>query len=329
MGEYNRIHTFALLKTLFIKIFSSRYIIIFIDSIMMILTSIHTSTYDTPVDKSWYVKLILYAVITFILNSLCIFAGHIDQKEKDFTEFYSKAYDIQNSINCSTATKLYRLNKKISESIRNKKVNNFSSIVDFQSLSFLVCNEIYNFIISNFDCGECEITIFQRFSENNKPDFVKMIAYKNSKNNIPSSYGKRFWLSNNSNTTPVFVNIFNDLNADVKILYNHKEVEAEFKYFDDSINREKKICQYIGVPVKTDRNKIEIVLQIDVSKEKSLGKNYNSLKQFSEYIITPFSNFLHCCYERDLIFNKFYDILEENIKDKEWYLNGSYIKMSH
>ena len=58
---------------------------------------------------------------------------------------------------------------------------------------------------------------------------------------------------------------------------------------------------------------VEVLLQIDVTKEKSLGKKYNDIKQFAECVLIPFCNLLHCSYERDLILNKFYDILDENI----------------
>lgn len=209
---------------------------------------------------------------------------------------------------------MYRINKRIIKAIRERKIEKgeLNAIADFQTFSFLVCNELCDFIKKNFDCGDCEVTIFQRFTDSKSKDFVKMIAFKNNKNHKPSSYQKEFALNSRSNGA-VFISIFNDLNEEIKILHNQKAVREEFKYFDDSKKREKKICQYIGIPIKTDRNKIEILLQIDVSKEKALGKNYNELKQFAEYVLLPFCSLLHCSYERDLIFNKFYDILEENI----------------
>ncbi|MDO4305090.1 MAG: hypothetical protein Q4D94_14380, partial [Bacillota bacterium] len=135
------------------------------------------------------------------------------------------------------------------------------------------------------------------------------IAYKNTRDNEPSSYNKEFKIISDENHSPVFINLFKDLNAEVKILHTPKSIAEEFIYLDGSENREKKLCQYIGVPVKTNRNKIEIILQIDVSKKKALGKSYNDLKQFSDQILIPFCNLLYFSYERDFILNKFYDIL--------------------
>lgn len=315
MNRYNRIHTLSLLKTLFINIFSSRYVDMFFNLIMTTLISLHSSKVDFT-SKKWVILLIMYIIITLILNSLCILAGYIKQKNKTVTEYYNMAYDIQSSMNCDTAAQLYRVNKKINKTIREGRIEKhaLNSIADFQTLSFKICNELYNFITSSFNCGECEVTIFQRFTDTDKKDFVKMIAYRNSRNKESGSYHDTFKLSHQAHTrVPVFVNVFNDLNADIKILHNQKAVEAEFKYFDHSMTREKKICQYIGIPIKTNRNYTEILLQIDVSKEKALGNNYNAVKQLADNIIVPFSNMLYCSYERDLIFDKFYDILEENI----------------
>lgn len=314
MRSYNRMHTWSLIKTLFVNLFSSRYFIVIADLIITTLISIHVANINNS--KTWKIQLIIYIIVSILINCLCILTGRIKQQTEYGVLYFNKVYEIQNRINFNTANNLYRVNKKVSNSIRQKSIEKgaINSIIDFQTLSFFICNELFSFLIDNFECGDCEVTIFQRFVDNKGKDFVKMIAYKNSKNSIPSTYGKEFKLSHKTESkVPVFVKIFNNLNANIKILPNKKEVQKEFDYFEDSMNREREICQYIGIPIKTNRNKIEILLQIDVTKEKALGRKYNSLMQFSEYILSPFCNLLYCSYERDLIFNKFYDILEENI----------------
>ena len=75
-------------------------------------------------------------------------------------------------------------------------------------------------------------------------------------------------------------------------------------------------------PNKTNRNKIEVVLQIDVSENNIMGSDYNEVKQFADVIVKPFVNLLYCSYERDLILDKFYDILEENINRVEYEKNN-------
>lgn len=312
MNKYYRIRLGALLKTLFVKIFANKFCMASLDLLMTVIISLHTAKIDFE-SEEWTNKLFIYVGVAVAINGICILADYIRNVTERTYKYYDDAYRIQNKINCKTATYLYRVNKRIVRAIKEKKieVGALNSIADFQTFSFMICSELCDFIVDIFGC-DCEVTIFQRFTDTKNKDFVKMIAFKNSKNHQPSTYGKVFKLSSKDNA-PVFVSLFNDLNEEIKILHNKRAVENEFKYFEGSKNREQEICQYIGIPIKTNRGKVEIVLQIDVSKAKALGRNYNQLKQFAEYILLPFCSLLHCSFERDLILNKFYDILEENI----------------
>lgn len=317
LNIYNRTHKLAIIIFFFKDLFGSSWFMFAIELIMTTIISIHTSQVTN--DKEWIIRLVIYIGITIAMNVLCIIASHSKKKDKNNILYFDLVYDVHNRINCDTANRLYRVNKKVTESIRRQKIEKgaVNSIADFQNLSFYVCNELHDFITSNFECGEVEVTIFQRFKNEAGKHIVKMIAYKNSKNNKPATYGEEYRLSYQRGKPPVFVSVFNDLNADIKILEDRNAVQLEFSYFTNSKTREEQICQYIGVPIRTNRNMIEILLQIDVSKEKALGKTYNDLKQFAESILLPFSNLLYCSYERDLILNKFYDILEENISMKD------------
>lgn len=140
-----------------------------------------------------------------------------------------------------------------------------------------MCNELHSFIINFCDCDECEVTIFQRFTDDKNNDFVTMIAYKNSQNRQLATYGKNFNLTKKKNV-PLFINLFKDANAEIKILHNKKQLKKDFIIFDSSRTREERICQYIGIPIRTNRNKVEILLQIDVSKAKVFGNRYKTIK---------------------------------------------------
>lgn len=314
INPYDKIHIWALFKYLFIRLFSSKYVITFINFLITAVITLLASRGDL-LKKDIINKFIFLVITQIIFNILSIVADKIKNNSKQTYIYLSDVYDIHSRINAKTASNLYRVNKKIINIVKEMKCEKgaINSIADFQSLSFLICNELYNFFIKNFDCGECEITIFQRFLNKNNEEYVKMIAYKNSQDTAPSSYNTIFKLTTSDNHPPLFINLFKDLNAETRILHSKQSITDEFVYLDGSENREKKICQYIGIPIKTNRNKVEIVLQIDVSKSKALGKTYNDLKQFSDQTLRPFCNLLHCSYERDLILNKFYDILEENI----------------
>lgn len=315
MNTYKSIETKSLLITLFVRIFSNRIIVVFYDIIMTTLFAIHTARINLN-STQWVVTLIVYIILYISLNILSIFADKLNKKENDRQKYILEAYELHSSINFETANNLYRVNKKINRTIRCNQIQKeeLRSVVDFQKLSFSICNELYNFISNICNCKECEVSIFQRFTNNDNKDYVKMIAYKNGKNLIPSTYNTEFKLSHKTTTqVPVFISIFNDLNAEIKILENKEAVKQDFIFFENSKIREERICQYIGIPIKTNRGKIEVVLQIDVSKDNVMGCNYNEVKQFADIIIKPFVNLLYCSYERDLILDKFYDIIEENI----------------
>lgn len=314
INPYDKIHIGALIKYLFIRIFSNKYLItIFNLGATSLVTLLASKGYLLNDDTKYL--FVICVLVQIVINILSIIADKTKNNSEQTYIYLNDVYNIQSHINSKTASNLYRVNKKIINIVKDMKCEKgaINSIADFQNLSFLICNELYNFIEKHFDCGACEITIFQRFLNKNSEEYVKMIAYKNTQDTAPSSYINEFKLNTSDNHKPVFISLFNDLNAETIILHNQESVVKEFVYLDGSENREKKICQYIGIPIKTNRNKIEIILQIDVSKEKSLGRTYNDLKQFSDQILRPFCNLLHCSYERDLILNKFYDILEENI----------------
>ena len=317
MRRYKFIHTWAAIKTLFVNIFSNKCVFVILDIIFTIILSIHTASINFQSEK-WVKELYAYVGLYMLINVIYIVADYIKHKQCRMFEYFSTVCEIQNKLNSDTSTKLYRVNKKVTNAIKNNKLEKgaINSIADFQSLSFDICNELHQFITNYCNCENCEITIFQRFKDENNKDFVTMIAYKNSKNSEPHTYGEKFYLSIKKNV-PVFVHIFKDVNAEIKILHNKKRVQSEFNIFDNSSSREKEICQYIGIPIRTNRNMVEVLLQIDVSEKNKLGRSYKTVKQFSEAIIMPFCVLICCSYERDLILNKFYDVLEENISNKK------------
>ena len=321
MNTYRLIHIWATIKSLFFNIFGSKYTLIILDTLTTIVISIHTSKVDLN-SSEWKNRLFLYVAVSILINIICIWSDHMNKKKKLLLEYFYLAYEIHNKINSATSTKLYRVNKKVTEAIRSNNLEKgaINSIADFQTLSFDICNELHRFIVSNCNCKDCEITIFQRFKNEGNRDFVTMIAYKNSQNMQPPTYGEKFYLSKKGNN-PFFIGIFKDINAEPQILHNKRKVKSEFQFFDYSKSREMGICQFIGVPIRTNRNIVEILLQIDVSQSGVFGRRYKTVKKFTDDIIVPFRNLLSCAYERDLVLNKFYDVLEENISNKRGSIN--------
>lgn len=250
------------------------------------------------------ITIFLFGIIV-IFNILSVIIKQITDKNlKQLTIIYN-CYEEQSIINSKFATKIFRLNKRINECITSKTPINKKSLdqlADFQSFSFSICESIHKMLCRNF--GEdisCEVTLMKK--ENNK---IKMISYANKNNQMPSTYRQVY---NLKDSEICFIRLFNDLNAEIICYPNKKVVEQNFKILDGSANREKQICQFIGIPVKTNRNQIEFLLQIDVAKPKVFGRTKEQMQIFAKNVLYPYAMLLHKTYERDLVFNQYYDMI--------------------
>lgn len=292
-----------LLKILLFKLFTSDILNAIINIILPIIISIRCTDYSN--DTNWWLSTIIIIIIIIIFNIISVILKNIQEKQNKNLNIIYKCYNDQSTINKKAATKIYRLNKSINGYIKdgtpiNKKV--FDKIADFQTLSFIVCESIRNMLVTEYGKDiKCEVTLMKNDSGN-----IKMLSYSNDDNKIPSSYTKNF---NYDDIDIYFVKLFKDLNAEITCLPNKKSVNDNFKKIKGSEKREDQICQYIGIPIKTDRNEIELLLQIDVSKNNVFGKNKEQVLSFAKNILYPYATLLHKSYERDLIFSQYYDMI--------------------
>lgn len=293
-----------LIKILFIKIFTSDILNSLINIILPVFISIHCTIYKN--ELSWWIVTTIIGFVIIIFNVLSILIRKNQNKNKKELNIIYKCYNDQSVINNKTATKIFRLNKLINEYLSDQKPINkkvFDKVADFQTISFLICESIHNLLKDEF--GEdinCEVTLMKKYNPRN----IKMIAYANNENKMPSSYKTSF---KSDDTNIYFVKLFNDLNAEISCLVDKESVHKNFKQLQGSDIREDKICQYIGIPIRTNRNEIELLLQIDISKEKVFGKNKSEVLLFAKNILEPYAILLHKSYERDLIFNQYYDMM--------------------
>lgn len=292
-----------LVKIAFIKIFTNNFVDTFVNILLPCVLSIHCAKYTN--NNQWWYKTVflLSCVVTF--NILSVIIKQISNKNlKQLTIIYN-CYAEQSIINSKFATNIFRLNKMINECIASKTPINKKSLgqlADFQSFSFSICESIHKMLCQDFGKDiSCEVTLMKK--ENTK---IKMIAYANENNHMPSTYRKVY---NLKNSEICFIRLFNDLNAEIICYPDKKAVEQNFKFLDGSAKREKQICQFIGIPVKTNRNQIEFLLQIDVAKPKVFGKTKEQMQIFAKNVLYPYAMLLHKSYERDLVFNQYYDMI--------------------
>ena len=300
---YNKISGKELLKIAFIKFFTNNFVNAFVNILIPCILSIHCTKYTN--DKQWWVGTIFLLIIIVFFNILSAIIIQTRNKDlKQLTIIYN-CYEEQSIINSKFAKNIFRLNKIINECISNKTPINKKSLdqlADFQSFSFSICNSIHKMLCQELGKDiSCEVTLMKK--ENDK---IKMIAYANENDHMPSTYRNAYSLEDSE---ICFIRLFNDLNAEICCLPDKKAIEDKFKFLDGSAKREKQICQFIGIPVKTNRNQIEFLLQIDVAKPKVFGKTKEQMQIFAKNVLYPYAMLLHKSYERDLVFNQYYDMI--------------------
>lgn len=235
-----------------------------------------------------------------------------EKKKMIYWDLLDYAYRNHSNINKRVATKLYRLNKIIIEQLdKNKPVDKaiFDKMADFYTISFDVCNSIYRIIVDKYGIDtDCEVTIYR------SNDYgISMIAYANKNDSAPLTYKIEY---KKKTDQYLFGRLFKDLNAEIYVCPNKKSVQKNFKFLKGSERREEKVCQYIGIPLLTARKKIELLLQIDVSKPNVFGSTKDDVMEYAENIFLPYMALLNKAYERDFIFNGYYDIIVKYLRSK-------------
>lgn len=300
-----------LLKVFIIKLFTSDIINSIINILLPIIISIRCTKFE---DKfSWWCTIIVICVIILIFNIISVIIRKEQNRNYKDLNIVFKCYNDQSVINSKAATNIFRLNNTITSYILDKKPVNkkvFDKIADFQTISFIICESIHSLLKEEYGEGiKCEVTLMKKYDDSN----IRMIAYANNDKKMPSSSKRNFHLDEEDF---YFIRVFNDLNGEITCLPNKEIVKKEFKKLKGSVMREENICQYIGIPVKTNRNEIELLLQIDISKEKIFGKNKEEVLLFAKNIFYPYATLLHKSYERDLIFSQYYDMIVSALSKK-------------
>lgn len=287
----------------FNKIFTSDILNTLINLILPCILSIHCINYKDIF--TWLFIVIFILIIMFTFNIISSIVRKKNKQQNKQLNIIYNCYSDHCLINSNFATSIYRLNKTVNEYIKLKKPISkkaFDNIADFQTFSFSVCQSIHRILVN--ELGKdilCEVTLMRK--ENNS---IKMVAYANDNKTIPSSYNDSYSLDDRN---ICFIRLFNDLEGEIYCISEKDGITDNFFKFNGSKKRENKICQYIGIPVKTDRNEIEFVLQIDVSKPYILGKTKDEMMIFAKNVLYPYAILLQKSYERDLVFNQYYDMI--------------------
>lgn len=304
-----------LAKQLLQRFFISGIIRTIFNTLIPIFISLYSLNYSKKVDYVWYLPIIFMLFLIVVYNIIAEVLLNKERKELELIDLTEICYRNQCRINNESAIKLLRLNKLIKKHIDNCKPIDkivFDKVADFESIAFDICNSIFEIIIKKFGIDtECEVTVFK---SNGKE--AMMVAFANEQGKAPAAY-RRLYKIAKIKRKYLFIQLLRDLNAQIHCCVNKEEVERDFVYFEESKAREQNICQYIGIPFKTARRKIELLLQIDISKPNVFGTTQKEIIKVAKNIFYPYIVLLNKAYERDLIFNGYYDIIEKTLSNHE------------
>lgn len=298
-----------LASQLLIRFFTGAISRTIINTSIPIILSVYSLYYNEKVELHWYFPIVLLSMVILIHNIVAEILLRKERKDLKYWDLLEESYRSHCNLNRRSAAKIFRLNKIIKKQLEKGQpvdIMVFDKMADFHTISFDVCNSIYNMIVNKFGVDtKCEVTIYQAVDNG-----VSMVAYANENNETPLSYKRRY---TKNYQKYLFGKIFKDLNAQIFVCVNQQEVRDNFKWLHGSEVREQKICQYIGIPLLTERKKIELLLQIDVSKPNVFGKNREEMMKYAKHIFQPYMMLLNKTYERDLIFNGYYDIIAQTL----------------
>lgn len=295
---------------LFMEFFSSSLILSIINIVMPVIITVYSAVYAANLKIS---ILAISVIIIIVFNIISYFVATVESQNKKLDILVSKAYNEQNLINIETSTQIFRMNTHIWKKFEKKESllrTEICEFINFQKYSFLICKSIYSMLKSEYNFDGFTVTIHQRFSEGDNNEFMKMIAYENQNSKIPNSYYEKFYINEQKNRNYNFVKASVENDDDLIILENKNIFHGNFQLIDTSKKREQEICQYIGIPIKMNSNKVQLVINIDVCSEKVLGKSKKELKQIAESVLISYASNLKLAYEYNITFDKYFDLLE-------------------
>lgn len=208
-----------------------------------------------------------------------------------------------------SAKSIYNSNEKTSKSIK-KDIEG----INFQNAAFFVCENIAKYLTKYCEDDNIYVTVYQKYLTEKKEPACKMIAF--SGNHEPTSYGVPYIIPEFSDELlgkiEYHTYLFSSDKKDISVLCNQAEVEKAFKKHQKSEDREKKIQQYIGVPIAPAKSGVTFLLQIDTNIANLFGKEKETVENFSKIAIYPFAQFLHMIYEEARTIEQIIGGIEEN-----------------
>lgn len=247
-------------------------------------------------------------IIAIIIYSLFIasFATINNYNKRRIADFplFMHSTRLLSSISHTLAVKNLQLTKHLIDTAKNKKppLGTLRRICSLQSAGFAVCDAVYTLFAESDTEPHLYVTLYQKTQFEGTGESCQMIAYANYQNEEPATYKIPYPLTQNviPDQNSYFHNeIFQSGSTQIRALATSDEVRQKFKLHPQNEQRERKICQYVGIPVMIMGAGPVLLLQLDTDKPGFWGRTSEEIIERIENLVRPFVKMLELFYEHD------------------------------
>jgi len=146
------------------------------------------------------------------------------------------------------------------------------------------------------------VTVYQK-KTTNIGTYCKMIAY--SEDHEVTSYNKEYQIlpehKDKFGEIEYHTYVFAKELKEVTSFHSKELVEEAFCIHESCEERERKIQQYICIPISPAGLGVTFLLQVDTNEEGLFGSTEEAVNDFAKNIIYPYAQFLHMIYEQSRV----------------------------
>lgn len=241
-----------------------------------------------------------------ILYLICVFLSawatrHMRRKTLDNKAFQDALHGMSEVLR-SWAIKLQKCANKIRYAKNGKYSKNqielILSEIDLQTAAFSVCEKLRRFLTAKTDPDDVYITVYKKYEEAGETR-CRMLAY--SGEHEPTSKDDFYIVppfdQNLYGKIEYHSYLFSSNKKEISVLFDHTAVEKAFKPHINSEEREKKIQQFIAIPIAPAKKGVVFLLQVDTIHKAFFGDSKESVEEFAKNTIYPYAQYLHMVYE--------------------------------
>lgn len=298
-------------------------------------------------------KLFYFTVLCFVISSaIMLLTAVYNSKKKKDTEWFLNSLKSTRDISHEITVNLVQLKNKFSDMSSRLYDNDddthfldeLRDSVGFKKVANLVCKEIYEMVENVMHTRKCKVTVYgideeylNDESKNEQEIFRdKMLAsysVKGHEDVTSAEYHYSNYYDKKTEKQHLHIQIIKENRTDIQVCCNKSEVQDKFLFHVKSISREKKIRQYIGIPIYTEEkqgddvvNNVYSVLQVDVEEDGIFGHEKESIEEFASNNLKPFTTLLRIAFEIDRLTNSIGIDLVQNLDrirslEEELYIN--------